>query len=98
MEEIKHGSLKDLRKAWTRVPLWLRGSITLAIASLMALIGYLRGRASDCAPDSMDGQCGMSTFYGLVYGVIAALVFVGIVSGVSLFFEYREEKQSPDGE
>ena len=51
-----------------------------ALVSVAAGIGiYLAGKAGDCRPEEIDGQCGMSTFFGLVGGVGAGLViFVGM--------------------
>jgi hypothetical protein len=40
---------------------------------------YLGGKAGDCKPRQIDGQCGMSTFFGLIYGIAAGVViFVGM--------------------
>jgi hypothetical protein len=38
---------------------------------------------SDCGPDSTDGQCGMSTFFGIMFGIIGGLptVMSALASG-----------------
>jgi hypothetical protein len=40
---------------------------------------------SDCGPDSTDGQCGMSTFFGIMFGIVGGLPMVlsALASGAS---------------
>lgn len=40
----------------------------------MASLLYWSGKASDCKPHQIDGQCGLSTFLGALYGIILVLV------------------------
>ena len=49
-------------------------AVSMLISFLLPGIGYLVGKAGDCTPREIDGQCGMSTFFAFAYGVIAAVV------------------------
>jgi uncharacterized membrane protein YciS (DUF1049 family) len=55
----------------------------LGCAAIMFLTFYLSGKAGDCKPQEIDGQCGMSTFVGFLFGAIAGAVIGvwGIVVG-----------------
>jgi hypothetical protein len=49
------------------------------VAVILPVGGYLLGRATDCSPGQIDGQCGMSTFFGSLFGTLAgAVVLVGM--------------------
>jgi hypothetical protein len=50
---------------------WL---ITSMLSIAIAVGGYALGKAVDCKPGQIDGQCGLGTFLGLLYGVGAGLV------------------------
>jgi hypothetical protein len=52
---------------------------TAVVSILVALTYYVLGVKGDCKPHEIDGQCGLSTFVGLLYGVFAgAVIFVSI--------------------
>ena len=74
---------------WRSRPLWLRLLIVLLVAVLTGLCFIWWGRAGDCQPDSHDGQCGLSTFVGFVYGVFAAGLIVLGGFTVTLIQWYR---------
>jgi hypothetical protein len=58
--------------------------LVTAIVSLAVGFGIaLASKAADCTPQEIDGQCGMGTFFGLIYGASAGLV---IFVGMSVFF------------
>ena len=49
----------------------LLGWLTATALSVAVAIGfYARGKASDCTPHQIDGQCGMSTAMGMVEGLL----------------------------
>jgi hypothetical protein len=54
--------------------------LATVIVSLLVTFGlYLYGVKGDCKPHEIDGQCGMSSFFGLLYGILAgAVIFVTI--------------------
>ena len=65
---------------------WLLSSL-LSIAVVFGF--YVAGTAGDCKPGEIDGQCGMSSFFGIVDGVVAGLViFLGTTSYL-LIVAYR---------
>ncbi len=45
--------------------------VSLILSLAVGFGFYESGRAGDCAPHEIDGQCGMSTFVGLLYGTFA---------------------------
>ena len=60
---------RDLFVAWV---------IAMLVSALVAYWFYVGGKAADCKPGQIDGQCGLSSFLGLLYGEGAGLViFVG---------------------
>ena len=59
---------------------WL---LTLLLSVGIAVASYAFGKAGDCKPGEIDGQCGMSTFFGLLYGVGAGLT---IFLSLSVYF------------
>lgn len=75
------------RKRFNKVWLWT------SIASLaMAIALWRSGASADCKPGQIDGQCGLSTFIGILYGfllVIAVNVVMGIVALVLTFWWNR---------
>ncbi len=56
---------------------------TIAAAIIFFLIAVHLGKAGDCAPHEIDGQCGLSTFVGFLYGVAGALVIL-VTCGVAI--------------
>jgi len=59
------------------------------------LIGYgifTAGKAADCKPHEADGQCGLSTFAGLIEGVAVGLIVFLIASGYIAYRVYRGRK------
>ena len=53
-----------------------RSAVVYGIAALVWLGLALLGLLSDCGPRDIDGQCGMSTFFGGAYGIFAAVLIV----------------------
>ncbi len=52
---------------------------SIAVSVFVVVGGYAIGRASDCRPGQIDGQCGLATFIWLLYGIAAGtLIFVGV--------------------
>ncbi len=66
-----------------------------AIATAVWLGITLWAIGSDCGPDSTDGQCGMSTFFGIIIGIIGGLptVMSALGSGAFPFREFRARRR-----
>jgi hypothetical protein len=71
--------------------LWL---ITTMVGVATAVGGYVWGRAVDCKPGQIDGQCGLSTFIGLLYGVGIGLALFLISTVCVLIIAYRRRSVS----
>ena len=57
-----------LRTAWL---------LTTFLSIAVAFGFYLSGKYGDCGPTEIDGQCGMSSFVELWFGIVAgATIFV----------------------
>jgi len=54
-------------------------SVTALVSVAVGCGIYLAGKAGDCRPGEIDGQCGMGKYLGLAGGVGAGIViFVGM--------------------
>jgi hypothetical protein len=56
-----------------RVNLFVVWLIAAVVAIVIADRFYAAGQAADCQPGQIDGQCGLSTFLGFLYGGAVAL-------------------------
>jgi hypothetical protein len=56
--------------------LWIKWLVSISIGLAVAWASYTAGVHGDCTPHEVDGQCGLSSFVGLVDGVIAGMVIV----------------------
>ncbi|MDQ2925124.1 MAG: hypothetical protein M3R43_06160 [Acidobacteriota bacterium] len=56
---------------------------SLIVAGVFFVCCWLSGRADDCKPHDIDGQCGLSTFVGALYGFIGAIAIV-LLSGIAI--------------
>jgi hypothetical protein len=65
--------------------------ITLLISAGVALALHLLSKAGDCKPHEVDGQCGMSTFIGTIFGYMSAAVIIFCV-GIYRFFFMPDEQ------
>jgi hypothetical protein len=63
--------------------------LSLIVSVAVAFLSYQSGKASDCKPGQVDGQCGLSTFLGLVYGVGAGLAILLVVTVCLLVIAHR---------
>ena len=83
-----------MSKKTAKIPtVWL---IAILMAFCSPAIGYLSGKAGDCQPGQIDGQCGLSTFVGIVYGVLGSLVILACASAYTLFRGYLADKAASD--
>jgi hypothetical protein len=78
------GSAKLLR-------VWL-GSIAIAI--ILPVVGNQIGRAADCSPRQIDGQCGLSTVVWLLYGVVGSLVILAGAMAYTVILMCRRKATS----
>ena len=49
------------------------------------------GKLGDCKPHEIDGQCGMSTFFGAVFGITGGIVIVAVSLIAIGIAAYRRE-------
>lgn len=77
---LKLVSVKPMKARRLNLPLaWL---ITLLVSVAVAIGGYAWGKSVDCKPGQSDGQCGLGTFVGVLYGAGAGLA---ILLGVTVY-------------
>jgi hypothetical protein len=75
---------------------------TTAFSVVVAFGLYASGKAADCKPGQMDGQCGLATFSGLLYGVFIGLAIFLSGTIVCSFVVLRRrrvaaQQAEPDG-
>jgi hypothetical protein len=63
--------------------------IVILVAGGFFLVCWLSGSASDCSGTQADGQCGLSSFLGLLYGVMGALAIIVVSSFVIAIVQWR---------
>jgi len=64
----------------------------IALATVVFATFYYQRKAEDCRPGQSDGQCGLSTFLGLLYGAVAASIILiggGILIAVRIYIARR---------
>jgi hypothetical protein len=67
--------------------------ILLMIAAL-AFLGFRQwGIAGDCSPHEVDGQCGMSSAFGSLFGILAGCVIV-LVGMIGLAAKWSKQKKA----
>jgi hypothetical protein len=71
---------------------------TVAASMLAFIVCFLMGRASDCRPGQIDGQCGLATSMGMSAGAIvgAAILIIGTITIVIIAYR-RKHSFSADG-
>jgi len=73
---------------WNRRPLWQR-LIAIFVVSLLPVLGGLAsGIAGDCSPGQRDGQCGLSTFVGLLNGLALGGIAL-IIGSIAVIVQWR---------
>jgi hypothetical protein len=77
-----------------RVNLFIVWLIAAAVAVVIANRFYAAGKASDCKPGQIDGQCGLSTFLGAIYGGAAGLAILGTTTVCVAVIAYRRRHPS----
>jgi len=60
--------------------LWIVWLGALVVSLAVAIGMYRLGVSGDCKPHEIDGQCGLSSFLGFVYGAFAGLTIFGSTS------------------
>jgi hypothetical protein len=68
---------------------WL---ITSLLSVAIAVGGYAWGKTLDCKPGQIDGQCGLGTFVGLLYGAGAGLAIFLSMTVYFLVVAYRRRR------
>jgi hypothetical protein len=65
--------------------------LLISIASFFPF--YLEGIRGDCRPDQIDGQCGLSTFLGMLYGGGTSIAIL-IVGGIALAIVHVQKRKA----
>lgn len=82
----------QMTKRSAKLPLvWLT---TILTAFFSLVIGDRIGKAGDCSPGQIDGQCGLSTFVGLLYGAIGGIVVLACATVYTVVYFYRRRKNA----
>lgn len=84
---------KSLVDLWKAYALWLRLLIVFGVSALIVVAGYQSGKAADCGPHDVDGQCGLSTFSGLLTG-LAGGAAVLLVGSILTFVQWHRSRRS----
>jgi hypothetical protein len=71
--------------------------VLLAISVASFFPYYLEGIRGDCRPDEIDGQCGMSSFYGAIDGIATSAVVLAI-GGTLLAIAHNRMKKIAEEE
>jgi len=74
---------------------WLVATV-LSFGIVAASIAW--GKAGDCHPGEVDGQCGLSTFLGLVYGIAGVLMILMGALLRTFFIMYERKRIRPKTE
>ena len=70
--------------------------VLLVAALIFFAAMWIYGATGDCGPQEIDGQCGISTFVGKLYGFIGGCVIVVVGSmGVGVGYWRRTHKVGP---
>ena len=81
-------------RRWRAWPVWLR-LISIPVSfSPLVLLGVAAGRMLDCSPGQQDGQCGLATFLGMVWGVVVAIGF-SLIAWVGIGVEWFQARRRP---
>jgi len=73
-------------------PLWKSVCFLIGISFLSFVLFSYIGKVGDCKPHEIDGQCGMSTAFGFVFGILSAVVIL-MCGGVYLALKRSREKR-----
>lgn len=57
--------------------------LAVTAAAIFFLFFWISSPLSDSAPHAVDGQCGMPTFFGRLFGAVGAIVII-LVSSVAI--------------
>ena len=66
---------------------------SILISLVLPLIGSRIGKAGDCKPGEVDGQCGLGTFVGFAYGACGGVVIAACVTVYVAFALYQIRKR-----
>ena len=83
---------KSLVEVWKVYPLWLRLLIVFTASALIVVAGCLSGKAGDCGPHDVDGQCGLNTFAGLLTGLAGGAVVL-LVGSILTLVQWRRSRK-----
>jgi hypothetical protein len=75
----------------TQIKIW---TISILIAFLLLVSGYQYGKAGDCRPGEIDGQCGLSTACGIIYGTLGSLLVILSAAVYSLYLNRCDSKRT----
>jgi hypothetical protein len=72
----------------TQIKIWV---ITALLSISSIVIGDQYGKANDCKAGQIDGQCGLGTAVGIIYGLIGAVL---VMIGAICYSVYRYKRDS----
>jgi hypothetical protein len=75
-----------------RTNLFIIWSVSFLISVLLPVGAYFVGKAGDCRPGEIDGQCGLATFVWILYGLASGLVILVSVTVYVLIEGYRRRR------
>jgi hypothetical protein len=87
----------------TLVKLWMNTSVlrqvlaSFLLSVMIVVTCYGLGRISDCSPHQIDGQCGLSTFMGIMSGAALGLgTFVAASIVIAIKWLRRRKQRLSD--
>jgi hypothetical protein len=78
---------KSMGDVWNARPLWLRFVAVFVASALIVVAACAIGMAGDCGPHDQDGQCGLSTFSGILSGLVAGGIVL-VVGSIAVFVHW----------
>jgi hypothetical protein len=75
----------------TQLRIW---GISVLFSVFALIIGDQYGKANDCRPDQIDGQCGLSTDVGLIYGILAGILVLICATFYSIYRNRRDSRNN----
>lgn len=79
-----------VRRKVNLTAMWL---VCVLISALIAYSGYRIGQSQDCAPNQIDGQCGLATFVFLIYGLAVAFIVLIVATISVVVLAHRRRKR-----
>jgi hypothetical protein len=84
----------EQRRRRARKAALIQSIVFVVVAAIAQQVFALWGRTGDCASKQIDGQCGMSTAFGEIFGWVAAgvIVLAGFV-GIFIVWDKKRDRE-----